>query len=203
MLACMQRTDHYEHDYFFKFKGEKYRVHSVVRLTEEGRLYLGAARREVILTEQFTNWNKSTCWKYEFKSIKYNVGIINKCTDRTPDDLIAEIIMPASADYAAREILGPSSFTYKVNATKHTKKDWEIPELKKAWFVFILVFIGTSVFADWYIQLILRFVAGAYFYNYRKNVLDACTAYIHDEDNEIIKKKYEALYGIKPNKEDK
>lgn len=202
MLACMQVTKHYKHDYFFDFKGKKYRVHTIVRLTEEGRFYLGAWRREVILTEQYTNWDGRLCWKYEFKSISYNIGIINKSTDRPPDDLIEEIVMPASADYASREILGPSSPVYKANATKHTKKDWEIPELKRAWIIYILVFTSMSIFADWYVQLILRFLLSAYFCNYRKAILNAYTTYTHDKDSKMIKKKYETLYGVKANKEE-
>ena len=205
MLACMDGSMGCKQDYFFEFKGEKYRVHSVVRLTEEARMYLGAWRREVILTEIYTDERRNlTLYRYEFKSIKYNVGIINKSTDRLPDEMIEEVITPASADYASRQILGTSSPVYQTEtATKHSKKDWEIPELRKAWIIFILVFIGISIFADWYVQFILRFLASLYFWNYRKAHVDAYTTYTHDEDNEIFKAKYSALYGIKFDEEDK
>lgn len=201
MLSYMLNSYGREHKYFFEFKGEKYRVHSIVRLTDEARQYLGAWRNEVVLTEIFINHNGVTLYKYEFKSIKYNVGIINASTDRLPDDMIEEIVSPASADYASREILGTSSPVYKTeNATKHSKKDWEIPELRKAWLVYILVFVGASIFADWYIQLIIRGIASVYLCKYRKPYIDAYTTYTHDEDNDIIKAKYYALYGLKSNK---
>lgn len=204
MLSVNEVTSRYEHEYFFEFKGEKYRVHSIVKLTEEGRRYLKFARKEVILTEVFFNPHcKRTCWKYEGKDIKPNIGINNKNTDRPPDELIEEIVMPASAEYASREILGTSSPVYKTNATKHTKKDWEIPELRKAWIIFVLVFIGISIFADWYVQLILRFIASSYFWKYRMAHINAYTTYTHDEDDEMFKKKYHALYGIRSNEEDK
>lgn len=205
MLACMDGSMGCRQDYFFEFKGEKYRVHSVVRLTDEARRYLGAWRHEVVLTEVYTDERRNlTLYRYEFKSIAYNVGIINKSTDRLPDEMIEEVVMPASADYASREILGTSSPVYQTEtAIKHSKKDWEIPELRKAWIIFILVFIGISIFADWYIQFILRFLVSLYFWNYRKAHIDAYTTYTHDEDNSMIKAKYSALYGFKFNEEDK
>ena len=204
MLTCMDNSKNYKHDYFFEFKGEKYRVHSVVRLTDEAKSYLGAWRHEVILTEVYTDERRNiTFYKYEFKSISYNVGIINKSTDRLPDEM-EEIVQPASADYASREILGTSSPVYQIEAaTKHSKKDWEIPELRKAWVVFALVFVGVSIFADWYVQLILRFIASMYFWKYRKAHIDAYTTYTHDEDNEMIKAKYAALYGLKSDNDKK
>lgn len=205
MLAPMYSSRGCKHEYFFEFKGEKYRVHTVVKLTDEARNYLGAWRHEVVLKEVF--YDKvldRTLYKYEFKSIAYNVGIINKSTDRLPDEMIEEIVVPASADYASREILGTSSPVYKTEAaTKHNKKDWEIPEVRKAWIIYILVFIGVSIFADWYVQLILRFLASLYFWSYRKAHIDAYTTFTHDEDDEIIKAKYYALYGIKSQKNDK
>lgn len=204
MLVCMDSSYGRKHDYFFEFKGKKYRVHSVVKLTDEAQNYLGAWRKEVILTEVYTDERRNiTFYKYEFKSIAYNVGIINKSTDRLPDDMLEEVISPASADYASREILGTSSPVYQTEtATKHSKKDWEIPELRKAWVIYVLVFIGVSIFIDWYVQFILRFAATYYFWQYRKAHIDAYTTYTHDEDTDMIKAKYSALYGFKFTEED-
>jgi len=197
MLSCMDCSKKYKHDYFFEFKDEKYRVHSVVKLTEEARLYLGAMRNEVILTEVYYNhiFNR-TLYKYEFKSIKYNVDIINKSTDRTPDEMLEEVIVPASVEYASREIFGIDSPYYKVNAATKTKKDWEIPEVRKGWIILILILIGVSIFKDWYVQLLIRLVACWIFGLYRKSYVDAHTTYTHSEDDEILMQKYHALYGI-------
>lgn len=202
MLTCRETTSHYKHDYFFDFNGKKYRVHSIVRLTEDGMNYLDSANREVILTEQFTRRDGTLCWKYEFKSIMYNVGIIDKCTDRTPDDLIEEIIEPASAEYASREIFGIES-TEHTKVIKHVKKDWEITEVFTGWIILIFVFIFSFIFNDWYIRFIIQIIAGWVFGLYRQAYIDAYTTYTFDEDSKILSKKMEVLYGVKPNKEDK
>ena len=203
MVLVQYISSHYDHEYFFEFKGEKHRVHSVVRLTEEGRWYLGFARREVILTEVYFNKHRGrTFWKYEGKDMAYNVGILNKSTDRPPDELIEEVVASASAEYASREMFGIDSPAYKTGGIKHTKSDWEIPEVRKGWIIFILVFIGVSLFNPWYVKLIIRIAACWYFGVYRRAYVNAYTTYTHNEDDAIIREKYYALYGIKSNKGD-
>lgn len=197
MLLIQQSSYNYDHEYFFEFKGEKYRIHSVVRLTEEGRTYMGFARREVILTEVYFNKHIGrTFWKYEGKDWAYNIGIRNKSTDIPPDELIEEVASSATEEYASREMFGVNSPYYQSIGTKHTKKDWEIPEVRRAWIIFILVFIIVSIFKDWYIQLIIRLVTCWVFGMYRKAHIDARTSYTHSEDDEILRQKYHALYGI-------
>ena len=200
MLERKLLTKNYKHDYFFVFHGEKYRVHSIVRLTEQGRVYLGALKREAILTEVFINWNGKRCWKYEFRSTALNVGITNASTDVPPNKLIEEVITPATVEYASREILGTDSPFYQTGE-KHTKKDWEIPEVRRGWIILIAIFIGSLIFKDWYVKLIINIVAAWIFGLYRKEYINAYTTYTHDEDTEIIKKKYDVLYGLKNNKE--
>ena len=203
MVLIQEVSSHYDHEYFFEFNGEKHRVHSVVRLTEEGRRYLGFARNEVILQEVYFNRHiKRTFWKYEGKDIAYNVGVRCKSTDKTPDELIAEIIASASEEYVSREVFGVDSSVYKTGGIKHTKRDWDIPELRKAWVIFIFIFIGVAIFKDWYIKVIIRLVAGWYFGVYRHTYKKAYTTYTHDEDDEILEAKYYALHGIKSNKGD-
>lgn len=201
MLTHKLLTNNYKHDYFFEFKGEKYRVHSIVKLTEKGRLYLGALKREVILTEVFINLKGKRCWKYEFQSVALNEGITNASTDLPPNKLIEEVITPATAEYASREILGIDSPVYK-KGEKHTKKDWEIPEVRRGWIILIVIFIISAFFKDWYVRLIIRIVAGWIFGLYRQEYVNAYTTYTHDEDMELFRKKYEVLYGLKNNKGD-
>lgn len=202
MVVVQELAYKNEHEYFFEFKGQQYRVHSVVKLTEKGRVYLGFARREVILTEVYYYPSGRKMWKYQGKDIKYNVGIQNKSTDTLPDEIIEEVITPASAEYASREMLGRESSFYQVNGTKHTKKDWEIPELKRAWIVFIVFFVAVSIFQDLILQTILRLIAVWIFSIRRQAYIEAYTTYTHDEDSDIIKHKYHALYGFKINRED-
>lgn len=201
MLTRKLLTKDYKHDYFFEFNGEEYRVHSIVRLTEKGRLYLGALKREAILTEVFINWNGKRCWKYEFRSSALNEGVTNAATDVPPNKLIEEVITPATTEYASREILGVNSPVYQTGE-KHTKKDWDIPEVRRGWVILIVIFIITSLFKNWYVQLPIRIAASWIFGLYRQAYVNAYTTYTHDEDMEIMRKKYEVLYGIKNNKGD-
>lgn len=198
MLMIKNYTAQYKHDYLFEFKGEKYLVHSIVRLTNEARDYLGARRNEVILTEvYYDHIVKRTFYVYQCQGTSYNsIKPINQSTDRLPDEMIEEIVTPATGDYASREIFGIDSPVYKKNGTKHTKKDWEIPEVRRGWIIFILVFIAAFIFQDWYVQLIIRIVAAWVFGKYRQGYVNAYTTYTHDEDDELLKSKYKALYGI-------
>jgi hypothetical protein len=169
-------------------------VHSIVRLTEEGRIYFGAQKREVILTEVFTDHKDVLWWKYEFRSVSYTTyKPINKSTTRSPNELIEEVVMEASADYTERQIFGTDSPLHTMGK-KIVKKDWEIPEVMTGWIVFILVIIGVVIFKDWYVQLLLRGIAGYVFAKYRKAHIDARTTYEYNEDTEIEAKKYEILY---------
>lgn len=194
-------TQDYEHKYFFKFKDKDYRVHTVVKLTDSGRRHLKANKNQVILTEYFIDWTGQDCWSYVVgysDSIRMSMKV---STNTPPDELIEEIVLEPSADYVSRELFGQESPVYKTG-TKHTRKDWEIPEVRRGWIVFALVCIGSFILKDWYLRVIISGVAGWVFGQYRKAYIDAYTTYTHDEDTEMLKKKYEVLYGIKFNKGD-
>jgi len=201
MLVYKFWTKDYKQEYYFEFEGKRYLTHSIVRLTDEGQRYLESNTKEVILTEQFINWNGVRCWKYEFKKLGLTGGVTTASTDRPPSELIDEVVIPSNQEYAEREIFGMESPAYK-NGIKHTKKDWEIPEVRNGWIILILVIIGASIFKDWYVQLIIRAAAGWIFGLYRQAYVNAHTTYTHDEDTEILRKKLEILYGVKFNKED-
>lgn len=200
MLMYKLLTKNYKHYYSFDFQGKAYLVHSIVRLTDEGQKYLGSSTKEVILTENFIDNNGRRNWKYEFRSIQLPSHITNASTDRPPNKLIEEVIVPASEAYVSREIFGVDSPHFQTG-TKHTKSDWEIPEVRMGWIIFIAVFLGVAIFKDWYVQAIIRIVATLFFFTYRSQYKNAYTTYTHDEDIEILKKKYEILYGIKSTKE--
>lgn len=201
MLIYMLTTNKYKHEYTFKFKNVKYHVHSIVYLTDEGKHYLNSRTNEAILTEVFINWNGNRCWKYEFRSGKRFGGITNASTDIPPDKLIEEVMSPASGDYMLREVCGPE--WNASSGVKHTKKDLEIPEVRNGWIIFILVSFGAFIFKDWYITLIIQLIAACYFLIYRKMYIDANTVYTHTKDTEMLKKKYEVLYGLKNSEENK
>ena len=187
-------TKNYKHEYSFDFKGQKYLVHSIVRLTEEGQKYLGAAKREAVLTEAFYNWNNVRCWTYEFRTYSLTTPVKTLSTDTPPDKLIENVIHPATAGYMEREVFGTYAPSY-TTGRKVQSKDWEIPEVRTAWLIFLVIFFAVSIFKDWYVKFIIRIVAGWYFGMYRQGYVDAHTVYVHDEDAEMHKKKWEILHG--------
>ena len=196
MLYRKLCTQYYKKEYGFEFNEKTYLLHSIVRLTEEGRRYLEAARDEAILTEVFIDHNGNRFWKYVFKSIDWSIGVTDVSTDRPPDELLEDVILPASAGYAEREIFGRDATSY-TSGRKITKRDIEIPEVFAGWCVLIFIVIAASIFNDWYITLIVRATAGWMFALYRKSYVDAYTVYQHDEDTEINQKKLEILYNYK------
>ena len=200
MLCYQYGTKRYEHEYLFTFKGEKYLVYSIVRLTSEGKMYLDTTKEQVILTEHFINWNGKECWTYQVGWAYQTNQPLRVSTDCHPDKIIEEVILPASANYVEREIFGTKASSY-TKGTKHKAKDLEIPELRKAWVYLILIFIGASIFKDWYIKLIIRIASVWFFGFYRQAYINTYTTYTHEEDEEILKKKYEVLYGVNFNKE--
>lgn len=202
MLIVKLYTKDYKHDYHFEFKGEKYRVHSIVRLTEDGRHYLGAWRREVILTEQFTFRNGKLCWTYEFKSISMTTGIVRKSTDVPPDKLIEEIVQPATDEYFLREKFGVQAPNY-TEGTKYTTPDKDIPEVRQAWFWYIVVFFGAFIFKDWYVKALIWLGSSWIFGLYKYAHTNAYTVYVREEDKDLLKAKYEALYGAKKSEGEK
>jgi hypothetical protein len=202
MLYCKLYTKDYKHDYQFEFRGQKYRVHSIVKLTEDGQFYLGAWKREVILTEQFTFRNGKLYWTYEFKSIALNEGVLRKSTDIPPDKLIEEIVKPATDEYFLREKLGAQASNY-TTGTKQMTSDWNISELRSGWITYILVFFGVFIFKDWYIRAIIWIGSSWLFGIYRNAYINAYTVYMPEDDKKMLKIKYETLYSAKENKENK
>jgi hypothetical protein len=197
-------TKDYKKDPTFIFNGHEYLVHSVVRLTEEGRRYLGAWNKEVVLIEQFTYYNGKLCWKYEFKSVDLTTSdVINVSTDKTPDELIEEVIQSASYDYYVREELDKFGVSnINTNTKKNITPAWKITEVRKATIYYIIVIFTVVIFKDWYIKLIIRIAASLFYLMYSSIYTKIYTTYIHDEDNEILKAKYKAYGYIKDNKKD-
>ena len=201
MLDCKLYTKNYKQEYTFKFKGKDYRVRSVVRLTEKGRRYLGSRTREVILLEQFINWNGKTCWKYQFRSFNSYGEAADYSTDRTPDELIEEVVSEPTLSYVYREAMDVMLPIYQEK--KQKPKGWDIPEVRRGWLVLIAIFVGTIFFKDVVGKLIVRVLAGVIFGLYRQSYIESYTSYGYDDkDKDIIQKQIEVLYGIKPdNKE--
>lgn len=202
MRYCQYVTKNFKHEYFFTFKDENYLVHSIVRLSKKGKKYLDTTKDQAILTEHFINYDGKECWTYVVGWAHGANKPLRISIDQHPNNVIEEVIIPASANYMQRELFGTKATSY-TEGTKHTHKDWEITEVRNAWIYLILIFIGAAIFKDWYVRLIIRGAAAWFFGIYRQAYVGAYTTYTHEEDNEITKKKYEILYGAKFDKEDK
>ena len=190
-------TGHYKHFDTFEFKGEKYRTYSVVKLSREAQLLLDSYDEEVILLEHFFNHhNGKYMWKYKYHSLRSPWVIIDGSTTFSPDELITEVVMPATEGFQEREILGINAPSYE-QGKKHVPKDWEIPGLMTGWAIYLLFFFAVEIFSDLIFKLFLRIVAYIIFTLYRNVLKQAYTTYTHDEDKELLKKKYEVLYGVK------
>lgn len=202
MIVVQDVSSSRQHEYWFEFNQQQYRVHSIVKLTDSARIDMGFIDNEVILVEVYYGAHGRKFWKYKGKDVRYNIGVQEKSIDIPPDEIIEEVVMGAPAEYASREILGVDSPVYAKNGTRHTRKDWEIPELRVAWVIFILAFIFVSIFKDWYIQIMLRLFIGHIFGLRRQAYIKAYTTYTHDEDKELLQHKYSVLHGIKYNQKE-
>ena len=196
MLQRKLFTKNYKHEDHFVFKGQKYNLHSIVLLTEEGRLYLGAATRQVILTECFLNHhlkNPTMFWKYEFRSSNITVGITDASTSRPPDELIEEVVVPSTEGYAEREKYGIYAPSYK-EGRAISKKDSEIPGMATGWIVWFLVSVFSFLFKDYIVVCLIQVINFVVFNAWRAMKIQMHTIYVHDEDAELLKNKYETLY---------
>ena len=192
-------TNKYKHEYSFEFNDQKYLVHSAVKLSDQGKKYLQSLTYEAILTEVFYYFDGRKCWTYEFRDINFPCGATRASTDVPPHELIEEVVTPASGGYMLREIVGPEWGAEP--SKKQTKRDLEIPEVRTGWIIFTLVSIFAFIFKDWYITATIHIAAIIWFAKYRQQYINANTIYTHDEDTEMLKKKYEILYGLKNDKE--
>ena len=188
-------TKLHNREYRFKFKGAEYFTHSIVRLKESGKKYLQSKTLDVVLTEVFTGHDGKVYYKYKFVGVDRQ-GIIDRVTGKPPDKMIESIIMPSFLDWAIYQDYGVDS-PYWTVGKKESKKDWEIPEVRRGWVVLILVFIVSAIFKDWYIKLIIRCAAGWYFGLYRQAYVGAYTTYTNDEFTPIKNKTFEVLYQYK------
>lgn len=193
MLKFKEFTNHYEHHDCFTFQGKQYYVHSIVKLTEDGRKFLRSRTNKIILTEQFIRPDSRLCWKYVFH--RWSNGLTNAITDKSPDELIESIVMPASMEYSSIQTHGAASPYYKTGK-KYAKKDWEIPVVLKGWIIFAVLFVACQVFKE---TLLKSTILGCYlyiFWPYRQMYIRQNTVYIRDEDKEILREKHAIMYRI-------
>ena len=183
MKSKQLHTNHYQKSYVFEFKGEKYVAYSTVKLTDEAMYYLETTKKEVQLIEEFIYYDGTTCWKYAL-DWTYDAALglrpLTMSTDRTPDELIEEVVKPATIEYLEFMVTGKPMPSQKVK--KISLKDWEIPGLMTGWVVFILVCIGIFIFKDWIVKFLLWNIAGWYFGFWRQKLVNAHTIYKYEEN---------------------
>ena len=204
MLYKKLITSQYDHSHIFNFNGKDYFVHSIVRLTDYGKQYLGARKRDAILKEHFKYRDGRLCWTYEFIGNSYNYYTTTATTDVRPEKLIEKILCPAGDMYCIREEL----VRMKVPVPKDesaiaiSAKDWEIQEVRQGWITWGIFCIFILFFKDWYVKSLLFSIAGVIFGMYRQMYKNAYTYYKYPEDEKIEKMKYQTLYEVKEINED-
>ena len=199
MLYNKLITNTYDHEYLFNFNGNDYFVHSIVRLTEYGKRYLGARKRDAILKEHFKYSDGRLCWTYEFIGNSYNYYTTTATTDEPPEKIIEKILCNAEFNYCIREELVRQGIPAPKdkNATVISSKDFDIQEVRHGWIVWGLFCILILFFKDWYVQVLLFVISGVIFGMYRQLYKDTYTCYVYPEDDKIKKMKYQTLYEIK------
>ena len=199
MLYYKFMTQQYHHEYLFYFYDKPYSVHSIVRLTEYGKQYLGARKRDAILKEHFKYSDDRLCWTYEFIGNSYNYYTTTATTDVPPEQLIEKILCNASDMYCIREELIRKGVPVPKDsgAIIVSSKDWDIQEVRRGWIAWGLTCIGILFFKDWYVKSLLFAVSGVIFGVYRQLYKDAYTCYMYPEDDTINKMKRQTLYEIK------
>lgn len=199
MLYNKLITKQYNHEYTFNFNGKNYSVHSVVRLTEYGKQYLGARKRDAILKEHFKFYDGRPCWTYEFIGNSINYYTTTATTDVAPEKLIEKILCEAKGSYCIREELVRQGVAVPKDngAVTMSAKDCEIQEVRRGWIVFGLSCLVILFFKDWYVKSLLFAISGVIFGIYRQKYKDAYTCYKYPEDEKIQRMKYKTLYEIK------
>ena len=196
MLYYKLITNQYLHESVFIFKEKAYFVHSFVRLTEYGQRYLGSYKREAIVKEHFKYRDSRPCWTYEYMSNSASIHILTATTDEPPEKIIEEVIYNVTYDYYAFEELIRMNIPFPngPGAEKQSASDFQIPEVRTGWIVFILASIALLFFKDWYVKSLLFAVFGVIFGIYRQSYKNAYTTYTYPEYTEIAKIKQKILY---------
>lgn len=204
MLYYKFITNQYYHEYLFNFNGKDYYVHSIVRLTEYGKQYLGARKRDAILKEHFKYSDGRLCWTYEFIGNSWNYYTTTATTDVPPDQLIEKILYPAHCMYCIREELVRQGIPIPKDngALTISAEDWEIQEIRQGWIIWGLSNIVILFFKDWYVKSLLFAISGVIFGIYRKTYKDAYTCYKYPEDERLKEMKRHVLYEVKEVEED-
>lgn len=204
MLHNKLLTNEYYHEHLFYFNGQPYYVHSIVRLTEYGRQYLGARKRDAILTEHFKYRDGRPCWTYHFIGNSWNYYTTTATTDVPPEQLIEKILCKAGDMYCLREEFirqGIPVPKYE-NAVTITTKDWDIPEVRQGWIMWILSWFVIILFKDWYMKSLLFAISSIIFGMYRETYKNAYTCYQYPEDEKIKQLKQKVLFDIKEIEDD-
>ena len=204
MLYNKLITNQYNHEYTFNFNEKSYFVHSIVRLTEYGRQYLGAKKKDAILKEHFKYYDGRLCWTYEFIGNSWNYYTTTATTDEPTEKLIEKILCPADFMYCIREELVRQGVPVPKDdgAVTISAKDCEIQEVVRGWIVFGLSCLVILFFKDWYVKSLLFAIAGIIFGVYRQSYKDAYTCYQYPDDEKIKRMKYNTLYETKEISED-
>lgn len=179
---CFSQTPYIKDRYneYFVFRGKKYRLYSIVRLTKEGQEFLQSNTREVVLTAQ-NDFGKYTIWHYWTRHRK---GFTGYAESSVPIDKLVEcVVMEASVEHSSKYRLGPNSPYCKVGR-KYGPNDLTDPYLLKGWAVLILACFVSLIFKQFYYAWACCILL---FWTYRHEYITPRTSYIRDEDLPMLR----------------
>lgn len=124
-----------DYQYFdnFIYKGERYYINSVVKLSKDAQIFLGSENEySQIIQREITNTGKER-WAYVVKVDGSEV--YHAFTTVSPDQLIEEVTIPAV-------------LTSQCKNKTECYSDFEVPGVITGWIIYIAIMIGSLIFVD-------------------------------------------------------
>lgn len=124
-----------DYQYFdnFIYKGKKYYINSVVKLSKDAQRFLGSeSEYSQIIQREITNLGKER-WAYVVKVDGPQVW--HTFTTVSPDQLIEEVTMPAVLTEGNKDKVKYYS-------------DFEVPGVITGWVIYITIMVGSLIFVD-------------------------------------------------------
>ena len=150
----------YRKEGWFTVHGKYYLINSYVKLTPYGKEFLETDFDSVQLTEHFhfeCGSRKAECHKFVIAFRGVPPFPYTMSTDEPLERLIEEVIIPAKYEPPNK----------KPEPVRIKNRDWEVPDVRIGWVIFLVFFFGVEIFKDWAVKLILRYAGGWLFSNWR------------------------------------
>lgn len=136
----------------FMYKGHKYNLNSIVKLSNDAKMFLGAdSTCTQLIQHEITNTSQER-WGYVVR--KSSEKTYHVFTTVPPEQLIEEIIVPATSDILT-------------NKVQHYK-DNEVDGMSRLWAIYIIAMVVITLFND---RIMMWTIASCIFFELRKKKL--------------------------------